>query len=461
MLADLQSLSQPSDRFLLPPRALQLHQQRQPDAQLRTSFRHGGGLGVGGGGQARTGAGDGPGPDTRRGRGRAGGRGSDDDDADAAGGGGGGGLQQPRPYYYRIQRSVATGIASRGAGTGDGGGSAALWPPGLAGSRPSAPSDPALAARRAVYEDGRWALPLPAASGSSSSGSGSGGSGGGGGGGGGGSRAQLWRAAGGQQLQPAQERRLGEWLTRELRALLLEEDVAIVSAFVLGLVRSYGLPGGAAAAAGGGRQAAAPPLLRPFLFDHAEQFWHELGAFSVSGLPLAGYDARVQYGRRGQGAGGGSSLGVEGGQRGSSRERQPRWDRGPGGAWQGRELQAAAAAAAAGVQGRLRHAWPQEGRQLQQAQLQRHEQQKQKQQQQQQQQQPVVTDSPPVGSASAGAPAAEAATPCRAPPAVVAPAARGGGGLLKRAALEAARRLQALQARPLAAPASPGWPAAV
>ncbi len=447
MLADLQFLSQPSDRFLLPPRALALLQQQQrgPGAQLRTSFRRGPDLRGGDDGPAR-----------RAEHGRRSGRDGDGGPAAAAagGGGGGGGLQQPRPYFYRIQRSVATGLASRrGGGDGDGGGcngggapSAALWPAELAGSRPSAPADPALAARRAVYEEGRWALPLAAG-------------GGGGAPDGGGGRAQLWGAAGGgAQLGPAQERRLGEWLTRELRALLLEADVALVAAFVLGLVRSYGLQrelrewaggpggGGAAAAAAAPAAAGAPAAaaasasgpvagLRPFLFDHAEHFYHELRAFALSGLPLAAYDARARYG-------GPPGLPepraprepvAEGGLGG--RGRRSRWDR------------------PAEERGAQAEHEPRQCRR--ERQRHEHEQRRREDVGEKQRQAPgggehevVVIDGSPeraAAAATAAAPAPLEAAEQRAAEAARGPSA-GGGGLLKRAALEAARRLQALQA---------------
>jgi hypothetical protein len=99
--------------------------------------------------------------------------------------------------------------------------------------------------------------------------------------------------------------RLQAWVERELRALLQTDDVAILRAYVMGLVRGIGFSsaaavsratattavngriavaadrrgGDTAAAASSGRGTEhrdAAAALRPFLQEHAEHFWHEL-----------------------------------------------------------------------------------------------------------------------------------------------------------------------------------------
>lgn len=111
-----------------------------------------------------------------------------------------------------------------------------------------------------------------------------------------------------------QHQRLQAWIERELRSLLQTNDVAIVRAYVMGLVRGIGFSSSAAAAhdpaaagpaasnaasqahsrasaadtaaaaSAGGSGAAwrgtehqdAAAALRPFLLELAEHFWHEL-----------------------------------------------------------------------------------------------------------------------------------------------------------------------------------------
>jgi hypothetical protein len=290
MLADLDFLSQPSDRFLLPPRLLQSQHHSHGSQQLRTSFSR---------------VSDGPGLRNQQQHRRAaaddGRRSSSSRDAAAGSGGGSSRAQvQPRPYFYRIQRTVANGLGSRGT----------AWSLGsLAMHAANRASDPALSARRAVYEEDMWALPLHDSSSAADGSAGSRGSA---------RPAAAQQPAAGSQ----QERWLHEWVDRELRALLQEEDVAIVRAFVVGLVRSFGVQQdwSIAAAAGAGAsdgaqqcaagqqrgqpQASTPAAaLQPFLFDHSEHFWHELRMFCLAGLPKAQYDAAVVYASRAQGQG--------------------------------------------------------------------------------------------------------------------------------------------------------------
>jgi hypothetical protein len=147
----------------------------------------------------------------------------------------------------------------------------------------------------------------------------------------------------------SRERRLTEWIERELRALLQTDDVTILRGFVMGLVAAYGIEplqhsggdGGsgsgasyssqaaarravalassraagmvAAAAArrdggadapgggtGGGALGSSPEeALRPFLYEHSAHFWHELRCFATAPpYTLATYDRMVRYRRR-------------------------------------------------------------------------------------------------------------------------------------------------------------------
>jgi hypothetical protein len=85
------------------------------------------------------------------------------------------------------------------------------------------------------------------------------------------------------------QQRLQAWVERELRSLLQTDDVAIVRAYVMGLVCGIGFAG--RATNGGGRGSEhhdAAAALRPFLQEHAEHFWHELrclGPASTLDLP--------------------------------------------------------------------------------------------------------------------------------------------------------------------------------
>ena len=141
----------------------------------------------------------------------------------------------------------------------------------------------------------------------------------------------LWAApsAAAERLRPslgsgsARERRLVEWVERELRALTRVDDVTILRGLVMGLLVTYstaaaaggnppaltlgpgGIDGGAARAtgvvAGSGRALAGPvQALQPFLFEHAEHFWHELSCFAASPFNMRTYDQQAVYQRRRQ-----------------------------------------------------------------------------------------------------------------------------------------------------------------
>ena len=72
--------------------------------------------------------------------------------------------------------------------------------------------------------------------------------------------------------------RLSAWVDRELRALLQTDDVAIVRAYVMGLVRGIGFPppgggdgpptGGDGPRGGGNGPSAAPPPVRVLCSSH-------------------------------------------------------------------------------------------------------------------------------------------------------------------------------------------------
>lgn len=201
-------------------------------------------------------------------------------------------------------------------------------PPGC-GLQQAAPNTASgLQARRAVYAAGVWALPrAPAAAPTPAS-------------------PGAAAAAPGVRVSDGA---LEAWLSRELRALLGDDDVMLLVAYVKGLVNSFGVtqtqtqqqaaPAAAPAAAGTaavasmvqaataaaaaaeqrahGSGAGAPPadadapaaggtaapvihsavaVLEVFLCDAAAQFWHELSCFASSGLSMAAWDRAVRYG---------------------------------------------------------------------------------------------------------------------------------------------------------------------
>ncbi|GAB4818020.1 hypothetical protein N2152v2_005066 [Parachlorella kessleri] len=210
---------------------------------------------------------------------------------------------EPRPYFWRVhQHMQASGLGGRpGAfeSTEEGG-----W----LGVAASSGEGGMMAWRRRVYEQGLYAdPPLVEDRSRISVGSGS-----------------------------SRERRLSEWLDRELRVLLRTDDVTIIKGFVLGLVALSGLDNstpstsppsssqmrgslqyqlsqqqqkqqqrspssglGAPVAVGrvGAGASRADPVaaLLPFLHEHAAHFWHELRCFATSPFTLQTYDRIVHY----------------------------------------------------------------------------------------------------------------------------------------------------------------------
>ena len=79
------------------------------------------------------------------------------------------------------------------------------------------------------------------------------------------------------------QRRLAEFVKRELKAILMTDDVGIVSAYVMGLISSHGLAVEIGEAANGCGPVAS---LRMFLDSNAEHFWHELGYATSSLLSM-------------------------------------------------------------------------------------------------------------------------------------------------------------------------------
>lgn len=188
----------------------------------------------------------------------------------------------PRPYYYRIQHHVAS---SNNAQQDH---SHRLLHPVVtstlnntaANTRSSTDEAGALRWRRRVYEQRLYAQPLEDAD-------------------------RLAAPA----SSTARERRLQDWIGRELTALLPHTDNSIIASFVLGLLpqQQHSINNN-----GGRQQRAAAPnesvevtyarekaravwSLQPFLHRNAEQFWHELTQFASSPYSLVTYDRLVQY----------------------------------------------------------------------------------------------------------------------------------------------------------------------
>ncbi|BDA50857.1 probable E3 ubiquitin-protein ligase IE61 at N-terminal half [Coccomyxa sp. Obi] len=183
-------------------------------------------------------------------------------------------LKEPRPYFYRVQAQAQSQVQG-GPLAGRGGlrtseGVASL-------------EDAAEAWRRHIYVQGLRASPMDG------------------------------DAAAGHPSMSEERRdaRLSAWVDRELRALLQTDDVAIVRAYVMGLVRGIGFPrpsgGDGPPAHGigpppdnnnsgrGGEHRDAVAALRPFLQEHAGHFWHELRCFAAVPLSMQTYDRLVQY----------------------------------------------------------------------------------------------------------------------------------------------------------------------
>lgn len=119
--------------------------------------------------------------------------------------------------------------------------------------------------RRHIYEQNLWAVPLPSAFGAE----------------------RMLRHWGRRQ------RRLAEWIDRELMAILQTRDTAIVRSFVLGVLQAHG---------GAEALSAREPvvLLEPFLSEHSAHFWHELNCFAFApAYTIETYDRLVDYRQRG------------------------------------------------------------------------------------------------------------------------------------------------------------------
>ncbi|EIE26155.1 hypothetical protein COCSUDRAFT_40298 [Coccomyxa subellipsoidea C-169] len=180
-------------------------------------------------------------------------------------------LKEPRPYFYRVQAQAQSQVL--GGPLAGRGGSRAV-------DGASSQQDAVEAWRRHVYVQGMRAVPMEEA------------------------------AVAGQPGMSEDRRaaRLSAWVDRELRSLLQTDDVAIVRAYVMGLVRGIGFarsgdgtepparqPQGAVGSGRGGEQTDAVAALRPFLQEHAEHFWHELRCFAAVPLSMQTYDRLVRY----------------------------------------------------------------------------------------------------------------------------------------------------------------------
>uniref|UniRef100_A0A061RNG7 RING-type E3 ubiquitin transferase n=1 Tax=Tetraselmis sp. GSL018 TaxID=582737 RepID=A0A061RNG7_9CHLO len=190
-------------------------------------------------------------------------------------------ISQPRPYYWRVQRGCHR-LGTRGDTTAAAG-QAAADPCALqhAPPQPPTPVQRALLFRRRVYAENMWAAGLAD---------------------GAGPRAPV---ADDTVLQ----QRLREWIMRELKALLREEDVSFLTMYFMGLCASQGLPpspssGDNRAGLSSGRllreylerrergeAALSNELLAsmlPFLGSSSAHFWHELKSVCTLGIaPLA------------------------------------------------------------------------------------------------------------------------------------------------------------------------------
>jgi hypothetical protein len=119
--------------------------------------------------------------------------------------------------------------------------------------------------RRYIYEQNLWAVPLPSASGAER-------------------MLRHW---------VRRQRRLAEWIDRELMAILQTDDTTIVRSFVLGVLQAHG---------GTEALSAREPvvLLEPFLSEHSAHFWHELNCFAFApAYTIETYDRLVDYRQRG------------------------------------------------------------------------------------------------------------------------------------------------------------------
>lgn len=171
------------------------------------------------------------------------------------------GAAEPRPYYRRLQQLIVAGVTGQQQFLG------------APAAQHSEEVEPQVARRKAIYMQNLWALPIAQPHG----------------------RTERAAPAAGLDSSAAR-RRLEDFIDRELRALLLESDITLVRALVMGLVCSQ-RPAGHEPRDGGPTSSRFDPVagLRRFLFEHAEHFWHEVQMFSISGLTIAAYDVCVAY----------------------------------------------------------------------------------------------------------------------------------------------------------------------
>lgn len=129
----------------------------------------------------------------------------------------------------------------------------------------------------------------------------------------------VWAVPLGSHPQPptslgapvARQRRVSQWVERELQALLETTDTVVIRGFVMGLVATYGVPvperpsrllGTGTSQPAAGRDPVS--LLRPFLGERAAQFWHELACFvTAPAYTIETYDRIVRYSRLGEDGG--------------------------------------------------------------------------------------------------------------------------------------------------------------
>ncbi|CAL5223157.1 g5626 [Coccomyxa viridis] len=169
---------------------------------------------------------------------------------------------EPRPYFYRVQAQAQSQAQAAARDRAD-----------VARS----PQDAAEAWRRHIYVEGLYAQPM-----------------------------EGGPAVAVPPIMPEERKqhRLDAWVDRELRALLQTDDVAIVRAYVMGLVRGIGFVVHQDGAEGSGEQAAssartdATAALKPFLHEHAAHFWHELRCFAAVSVSMQTYDRLVVYSPR-------------------------------------------------------------------------------------------------------------------------------------------------------------------
>lgn len=178
-------------------------------------------------------------------------------------------LVEPRPYFHRVQRQMQSRT------------------PNAVVETLQLEVDDAQLWRRNVYSNGLWALPVTSSASGSSVGVTATGP-----------AAAALRSGRTTVLAAmvARERRVDEWATRELRALLRQQDVLVVKGLTLSLLKSHAAED-ISEAQQRPRQAASPQdALQPFLRHHAAHFWHELCAFASTPFTLPTYDRLVRYG---------------------------------------------------------------------------------------------------------------------------------------------------------------------